>query len=110
MRAGVDEGADLSVLAAHHDQRPAAEVEGDVAADVGHAALVADAVPELEKDPVAFALVESLGGVAPGRQGLGCVKATADAVVIARVEEIFGFEHVLHQGSSRVSGQWQGYP
>jgi len=53
MRAGVDEGADLAVLAAHHDQRHAAEVEGDVAADLGHAALVADASPELEEDPVA---------------------------------------------------------
>ncbi len=96
VRAGVDEGADLGVLAAHHDQRHAAEVEGDVAADIGNAAVVTDAVPHLEEDAVTLALVEPLGGVAPRRQRFGAVEAPTHAVVVARIEEVFRLEHVLH--------------
>jgi hypothetical protein len=67
MGAGIDEGANLHVLPAHHDQGHAAEILGEVVAWLRHAAVVANAVPELEEDAFALAIVEALGGVAPGR-------------------------------------------
>src|SRR3954453_24108200 len=50
MRTGIDEGADLTVCAAQDDQWHAHEIEGEVAARLGHPALVADAVPVAEED------------------------------------------------------------
>ena len=88
MRTGIDEGADLAVGAAHDDQWHAHEIEGEVAARLGHPALVADAVPVAEEDPLAFALIEPRRGVTPSGQGLGGVPATAHARVMAGFEDI----------------------
>jgi len=88
MRTGIDEGADLAVGAAHDDQWHAYEIESEVASRLGHPALVSDAVPVAEEDPLAFALIEPRRGVTPSGQGLGGVPATAHARVMAGFEDI----------------------
>src|SRR6516164_4205496 len=100
MRTGIDKGADLAVGAAHDNQRHAHKVEGEVAARLGHPALMADAVPIAEKDPLALALVEPWRGVAPAGQGLGGVPASAHARVVAGLEDVLRLEIRDHRCDS----------
>src|SRR5271168_2502591 len=88
MRTGIDEGADLTIGAAHDDQWHAHEVKREVAARLGHPAMVADAVPVAEEDPLAFAPIKPRRGVTPSWQSLSGVPAPAHARVMAGLEDI----------------------
>src|SRR6516162_2552236 len=92
VRTGIDKDADLAVGAAQDDQRHAHEVEGEVIARLGHPAVVADAVPVAEEDPLAFALIEPRRSITPAGQGLGRVPTAAHARVMAGLKDIIGLK------------------
>ena len=88
MAAGVGQGPDPAVVAAHHDRRPAAEIEYAVVAGVRDLVGPPDEVPAPGEDPVDFAPVERIGGVAPRRQRRRVEQGSPDAFVMAGVEDV----------------------
>ena len=87
---------------AQDDQRDADKVKGEVAAGLGHAALVADAAPVAEEDALALALVEPRRGIAPAGQGFGNVPRPPHARVMTGLEQIVGLEIRDHRHLSSV--------
>ena len=58
MPARIDEGADLAVLAADHDQRDADQGEGEIVSGIFHLAFVPDIDPGDAEDPLKLELKE----------------------------------------------------
>jgi hypothetical protein len=86
MAAGIGEGADHLVLAAHDDERHAGEFQRHIVTGIRNLVDMTQEVPRLAPDALDFALVEIVRGVAPGRQRHGLQQRLADRGIVGRIE------------------------